>query len=85
MLEGAPTLRTPEGERVLAPGDVVCFALGEEGAHSLRGPGRVLMLSAGRLPEVAVYPDSGKVGPRAHGLARLNFRIADAVDYWEGE
>ena len=33
VLDGAPTLREPDGERVLRRGDVVCFPTGPEGAH----------------------------------------------------
>src|SRR5438105_364936 len=61
VVDGSPVLRGPDGERELRAGDVVCFPAGAaEGAHQLRGPGRVLMLSANRMPEVASYPDSGK-------------------------
>ena len=45
-------------------------------------PGRVLILSANRTPEVASYPDSGKVGSVPPGKL---FRLDDAVGYWEGE
>ena len=48
MLAGEPILRTPDGERRLEPGDTVCFPSGAAGAHSVVGPGRVLMLSANR-------------------------------------
>jgi uncharacterized cupin superfamily protein len=86
VVEGAPIVRTPSGEHALAPGDVVCFPSGPEGAHAIRGPGRVLVLSHGGPPSVSVYPDSDKLGPRPAGDAdRLNFRRADAVDYWDGE
>jgi uncharacterized cupin superfamily protein len=81
VVGGAPTLRGPDGERVLRRGDVVCFPAGPEGAHQLRGPGSVLLLSANRTPETIEYPDSGKV---ACGPGKI-FRAADAVDYWEGE
>src|SRR5215213_3020846 len=37
VLDGDPTLRTPAGERTLRAGDVVCFPVGPEGAHSVRG------------------------------------------------
>ena len=37
VLSGDPVLRTPEGERTLRPGDVVCFPEGPGGAHSVRG------------------------------------------------
>lgn len=85
---GAPTLRDPAGERVLEPGDVICFPPGPDGAHAVRGPGRVLMLSAGAASaSISVYPDSDKLGvrPPAGGADRLNFRRRDAVDYWDGE
>lgn len=88
VLSGTPTVRTPDGERALRAGDVICFRADETGAHSVRGPGRFLMLSANREPSISVYPDSGKFGsrPGAHAPAdRLNFRRGDAVDYWEGE
>ena len=35
VLAGTPTLRDPEGERELAPGDVVCFLAGPDGAHKV--------------------------------------------------
>jgi uncharacterized cupin superfamily protein len=86
VLDGTPTLRSPGGERELRPGDVVCFPSGPDGAHALRGPGRVLILSANRAPSIAVYPDSDKIGTRPGGDDdRLNFLRGDAVDYWEGE
>ncbi|HKP17089.1 MAG TPA: cupin domain-containing protein [Gaiellaceae bacterium] len=90
VVAGAPTLRTPEGEQALRPGDAVCFPVGPEGAHDVRGPGRVLILSANRWPDVVVYPDSDKLGarpaPYPEQMAdRGNFRRSDAVGYWEGE
>jgi uncharacterized cupin superfamily protein len=86
VVDGAPTLRSPEDERELRPGDVVCFPSGPAGAHAVRGPGRVLILSANRDPSIAVYPDSDKLGTRPGGDEdRLNFRRGDAVEYWEGE
>jgi uncharacterized cupin superfamily protein len=82
VVDGTPTLRDAEGEQVLRAGDVVCFSTGPGGAHQLRGPGTVLMLSATHAPEAVEYPDSGKVGVRPPGGI---FRKEDAVDYWEGE
>ena len=90
-LSGSPTLRTPEGERQLEPGEVVCFPTGPSGAHQVRNdtdaPVRFLIISTMTYPAVAFYPDSGKVlvvpapGIEGRGL----FRVADAVDYWDGE
>jgi uncharacterized cupin superfamily protein len=92
VVSGNPTLRDPEGEHVLQPGDVVCFREGPEGAHQVRNAGeepvRVLMLSTKVSPDMAVYPDSGKVGVWS-GNADVDpgrlFRIASEVDYWDGE
>ena len=39
VVSGSPTLRTPEGERVLAPGDLVAFPEGEAGAKPASAPG----------------------------------------------
>ena len=82
VVSGTPTLRGPNGERELRAGDVVCFATGPGGAHQVRGPGTVLILSATCVPETIEYPDSGKVGATP---PRKIFRLDDAVDYWEGE
>ena len=83
VVSGAPTLRTPEGERGLRAGDIVGFPDGEAGAHTLYnrsdGPVRVVIFSTLRRGS-AVYPDSGKVG-----VAGRCFRLANAVDYWDGE
>lgn len=90
VVAGAPTLRDPTGERVLAAGDLVCFPSGPDGAHAVRGPGRVVLFSgvaATGTPSVSVYPDSDKLGvrPADGGPDRLDFRRGDAVGYWDGE
>jgi uncharacterized cupin superfamily protein len=97
VLEGRPSLRTPDGWRELDPGDVVSFKVGLEGAHQVmnRGeePARVLVVSEMNAPEVSVYPDTGKIlaGTRPPGGAGdpgdifEAFRLDDAADYWEGE
>jgi uncharacterized cupin superfamily protein len=63
VLEGRPTLRTPEGERVLEPGAVVAFPRGPGGAHGLHNAGeeraRYLIVSTMHMPEVAEHPDTG--------------------------
>jgi uncharacterized cupin superfamily protein len=86
VLEGEPTLRHPGGEETLETWDVVCFSEGPEGAHKVTNETdsrvRVLMLSTKRKPAVFVYPDSGKVAVVPPGGL---FRLADEVDYWDGE
>jgi uncharacterized cupin superfamily protein len=92
VVAGRPTLRTPEGERELEAGDVVCFPEGSAGAHLVRNgsdePVRVVILSTKRPPSVAVYPDSDKIGVwPASGDAtdRIMLRRGSGVDYWTGE
>jgi len=90
VLEGRPTLRDPDGEHELDPGDVVCFPTGPEGAHKVtnRAADRVLvaMLSTKSKPAVAVYPDSNKIGVwSGDGDVAMLVTRAAAVDYWHGE
>ena len=66
VLDGAVTLRVPDGEQRLERGDVVRFPTGPDGAHKLSNAAaqsaRVLMFSSAAEPAVAVYPDSDKIG-----------------------
>jgi uncharacterized cupin superfamily protein len=82
VIAGAPVLREPAGERILTPGDLVCFPSGQVGAHTLKGPGRFVIFDAGRdvEPYMSVYPDSDKVGG-PEGMLLLS----SAVGYWHGE
>jgi uncharacterized cupin superfamily protein len=68
VIAGAPTLRTLEGSRALAPGDVVAFVAGLEGAHELRNDTseevRLLIVSTMVSPEINVFPDSGELWVR---------------------
>jgi uncharacterized cupin superfamily protein len=88
VLEGEPTLRTPEGEQRLTRGDAVVFRRGPEGAHLVRNDTaaavRVLMLSTPSQVEIAEYPDSEKIGVFAKGLRLLVRRDAN-LDYFDGE
>ena len=87
-IAGRPTLRTPEGERKLEPGDVVCFLVGPDGAHHVRNetgePARVAIFSTKNEIGVAEYPDSDKVGVWAGGTHYL-LRRSEHLDYWDGE
>jgi uncharacterized cupin superfamily protein len=93
VLSGTPSLRTPEGWRELASGEVVAFLRGEEGAHQIfnktKETVRFLSFSTSGEPDVVMYIDSAKLGmferlPAGGGL-RKQFRVADEVDYYEGE
>jgi uncharacterized cupin superfamily protein len=88
VIAGRPTLRTPEGERTLEPGDAVCFPEGPDGAHHTRNdtdePVRVALLSTKSDVGIAEYPDSDKVGVWA-GDAHYMLRRSAHLEYWDGE
>jgi uncharacterized cupin superfamily protein len=90
VLEGRPTLRTPEGTRELEPLDVVFFPKGPDGAHQIRNdtstPARVLMWGSVVYPTVTVYPDSDKIGVWTQGkVDDLLVKRSSGVEYFDGE
>jgi uncharacterized cupin superfamily protein len=90
VVEGRPSVRTPDGVTELAPFDVVFFPRGPEGAHQVRNdgdaPARVLMWSTIVYPTATTYPDSDKVAIWT-GTKRedLIVRRSAGVDYYDGE
>ncbi len=93
VLDGTPSLRTPDGWRELAQGEVVSFLRGEAGAHQIvnrtETPVRFLAFSTSGEPDVVLQPDSGKIGaferlPEGGGL-RVWFRAEDGREYLDGE
>ena len=73
VLRGRPTLRTPDGERQLAEGDVVHFATGPDGAHGIRNDTdetvRYVVAGIRVSPEIVEYPDLNQVtGQSRHGI-----------------
>jgi uncharacterized cupin superfamily protein len=90
VLEGTPTLRTPEGSERLEPWDATCFRPGPEGAHGVRNETdetvRVLMFSDVVHPAATVYPDSEKIavwtGNRDDDVI---VKRSSGVPYFEGE
>ena len=95
VLDGRPSLRIPDGEHDLAPGEVVAFPIGEAGAHQIvnrtEEPARILIISEMNAPDIVVRPDSGKLsaagrppGAAGEGFHDVYFR-RDAVELWDGE
>ena len=84
VLNGTPTVRMHDGDHVLAEGDVVPFPRGPEGGHQLRNDGdtvaRVLVVAAHADPDVAEYPDTGKLAAIVKGEHRVH-RTADEVPH----
>jgi uncharacterized cupin superfamily protein len=69
VIAGTPTLRVVDApERVLAPGDVVAFPAGRDGAHELRNDSAVavslLIVSTMLAPEINLFPDTNELWVR---------------------
>jgi len=90
VLEGRPSLRTPDGTEQLEPLDLAFFPTGPAGAHQLRNDGservRILMWSEVVTPTATAYPDSDKVGIwTGHKAEDLMVERSSNVDYFHGE
>ncbi len=96
VLSGRLTARVEGGEQQLRAGDALLFRRGPAGLHQFVNrsdePVRFLVVSTMIAPEVAEYPDSGKIGVfaeppgsgRPDSLKRF-LRAASTVEYLEGE
>jgi uncharacterized cupin superfamily protein len=97
VVSGTPTVRNPDGEAGLGPGDVTLFPRGAAGAHQVINrsdePCRFLLVSTMIHPDVVQFPDTGKVGVfagKATGAAGeftfVSMLRGDArMGFWEGE
>ena len=92
ILEGRPSLRTPEGWREVEQGEVLVFPTGERGAHQIVNNTdsivRFLAFSNSGQPEIVLQLDAGKIGaferPVDGGGISLWFHTSNAVPYFEG-
>ena len=88
ILQGEGTLRTPQGERSIHAGDLLFFPAGNEGAHQLINTGSDALVYIDfdviHDLDVAIYPDSGKIGVWGKDVNRV-YRASDNVDYYDGE
>ena len=90
VVDGTISIRTPDGERTLVRGDLVCFPAGAAGAHKVMNrsdsPARALMFSSSRVPAVSVYPDSDKIAIwPGNEKDEAIFKRPTAVPWSEGE
>ena len=94
VLAGSPLLRTPNGERRLAIGEVVACLAGRQGAHQVINdsdhPVRVLVVSTMVYPEVVEMLDSDKIlaqsaPPGTADRVALAFPRTAQVDRLAGE
>lgn len=86
LLEGKPALRLGERSFELEPGSYVCFPAGQKAGRTLidhtEETIRYLIIGERNPNEVTVHTDTGRVGVRLIGRG---YRMADAMDYWDGE
>jgi hypothetical protein len=73
-----------DGDHPLREGDVLSFPRGTEGGHEIRNDGsetaRVLVVSTNADPDVAEYPETGKVAYVVGGVHHYH-RAANAVEH----
>lgn len=89
IISGIGTLRTPEGEKRVGAGELIFFPAGEAGAHKLTNASDTenlvyLDFDVTHDLDVAVYPDSDKIGIWGMGINQIFPKSADA-DYYHGE
>ena len=97
VLGGRPTLRTIDGERELATGEVVSFRAGRAGAHRIDNRTdeevRVLIVSTMVGPDVVEHIDSQKVYARSYApgadppadAVEVMVKREDSRPFFEGE
>jgi uncharacterized cupin superfamily protein len=93
IIDGTPSLRTPDGWQELTTGDLVALPRGKNGAHQLVNRASttavVISISTNGDPEIIAFPDSGKIAaderrPDGQGF-RTVLSLAEPVGLFEDE
>ena len=89
ILSGSGSLKTPDGYKDVSAGDFLFFPANEKGAHKLTNTSENEMLiyldfDTYNDLEVAVYPDSNKIGIWGRGVRKI-FKADQDVDYFKDE
>ena len=89
ILSGEGILKTPQGERMVKAGELLFFPTGPEGAHKITNSSETEMLvyldfDVVHDIDIAVYPDSDKIGIWGKGINQL-YAQSSNVDYYDGE
>lgn len=89
ILRGQGLLKTPEGDRTVSAGDLLFFPANSEGAHKLTNLSETedlvyIDFDVVHDLDVAVYPETGKLGIWGKNINRI-WRQQDDVDYYDGE
>ena len=85
VLEGSLTLRLGQRSYDMPAGRYVCFPAGQKAGHALINrtdqPCRYLVFGNPQPHDVAVFPDTGRVGIK---LMAEGYRQAQSMAYWDG-
>lgn len=89
IISGEGILKTPDGERRVAAGELLFFPAGPEGAHKLTNRSQTENLvyidfDVVHDIDITEYPDSGKIGVWGMGINKL-YPQSGNVDYYDGE
>ena len=89
ILSGHGLLKTPDGTRTVSAGDFLFFPADSGGAHKLTNASETENLiyidfDVVHDIDIAIYPDSGKIGIWGKDTNRVYDMDAD-VDYYKGE
>lgn len=89
ILSGKGILKTPKGNKEVSAGEFIFFPASVNGAHKLTNISKTeplvyLDFDTSNDLEVAVYPDSGKVGIFGSTLRQI-YKTSDQVDYYKDE
>jgi uncharacterized cupin superfamily protein len=92
VLQGEVTLRHPDGEDVLGPGDITAFPVGPAGAHKTTNHGtepvRMVMFATLDPIGYCVYPDSNKISfwsDSSDSQDNVRVRRGESLEYYDGE
>ncbi|MBQ3552788.1 MAG: cupin domain-containing protein [Clostridia bacterium] len=89
IIGGEGILKTPSGERQVVTGDLLFFPTGSEGAHKLTNCSETENLiyidfDVVHDIDIAVYPDSDKIGIWGMGVNKIYPQSSD-VEFYGGE
>ena len=89
ILSGEGILKTPDGQRNVGAGELLFFPTGPAGAHKLTNCSDkenlvYIDFDVVHDIDIAVYPDSDKIGIWGKGINKL-FPQSGSMDYYDGE
>ncbi|WMJ77301.1 MULTISPECIES: cupin domain-containing protein [unclassified Sedimentibacter] len=90
IIQGKGVLVTTDGKKAIKQGDFIVCPPTEKSAHKIINTSeneilKYIDFDTINSPDTIYYPDSGKVGIVIHNKSSNFYRIAEEVDYYDGE